>query len=201
MINIKNKAVWIFYFLIIAAVSVWLVLNTKKQTSREIQPTPSASSELKIDRILGESGWEETKTYTNTAYGYSLEYPGRYLDVLPEEPSEPGVAFIMWNDLGRTMEGKISYLSFGSIHVGVSESKFLSPEEFKKTMEISHTFIETRKIAGEDAFVYSINSSSPRYSDCPDNRFAFFVRDGLRYIIETCTINHKRIWNSFRFEK
>lgn len=160
-------------------------------------------SNLVIDRKLGESGWEDTKTYTNTMYGYSIKYPGRYLTAVEFE--SPNTATMILNDLALTMGEKGTPFAFGQIQISVwIENPNLSFEGFKKSMALGRTFIGTTTIAGYDTIVFTENPPSDPsvlHTYCKDNRFAVLTKEDISFIIHTCTIDHERIWASFKFDK
>ncbi len=198
----KQKKNIVFSCLIVVGILLSSIyLKNTRQQIRDTEGLPRPPT-LMIDRLLGESGWEETKTYINTMYGYSIEYPARYLS--PLEVESPNSVAIIWNDLARTMEGWISYFSFGQIEIQVSvKNENLSFESLKKSFAIGRTFIGKTTIAGYDAMVFMENPpSNPSilYGYCKDNRSALFAKGDVFFIVRTCTINHERVWAGFKFE-
>lgn len=203
MMRNKQKIIIISSFCLLIVAILLLLLDLQNTRQRARDTDQSSWSTLMIDQMLGESGWEDTKTYTNTMHGYSIKYPGRYLRA--SEIESPNVVVIGWNDLARTMEW-VSYLSFGYININVwmNYSNLSLFEESKKLMAINRTFIGTTTIAGYNALVFRENplSDPPDFLDgyCKDNRVAVFEKRGTFFLIRTCTINHERVWASFRFE-
>lgn len=202
MVTNRQKKITILLCLLGTAILLLLYLKNTRQQNEDTEQIPQPPI-LMIDRLLGDSGWEDTKTYTNTMYGYSIQYPGRYLD--PSEVESPRNVAITWNDLARTMEWT-SYLSFGYIDiiVWINYLNLSLFEESKKSMAINRTFIGTTKIAGYDGLVFTENPSSypPDFLDgyCKDNRVAVFEKGNMFFLVRTCTINHERVWASFKFK-
>lgn len=198
--NIKVAILIIFESVIFACS---LILLQPKQVNQNF-PSPSElpiPPKLPIDRKLGESGWTQIGVYKNTTDGYTIEYPALYLSPKIEIVYPHSVAIIR-NDLALAMEEKgVSLLSFGDIMITVNPMSSSLDENVKK-FESWQKFVKKTKIAGYDAIILTEKSPHPiPYYFCKDNRKALFIKDKKLFMIDTCTIDHERIWASFKFDK
>lgn len=182
----RNITIAILFAIIIIAIS-FIFPNRQRQSDQQFQ-----YSDLPIDRQLGDSGWSDIGVHTNKTYGYSFQYPKRYLKVFSENPE---AVWVSPNDSAPSM---VSPFSFGSINVFVSSNlPFNSLDEWLQQNNKWYQFEKKIKIARYDAFIVTKKSIFP--SDCKDNKTAVFLKETKFFQIETCSIDHERVWASFKF--
>lgn len=176
----------IFFVIIIMAIS-FIFSNRQRQFDQPFQ-----YSDLPIDRQLGDSGWLDIGIYTNKTYGYSFQYPARYLKVFSENHEA------IWVSPNASAPSMVSPFSFGSINVFVSSNPpFISVDEWLQKNNKWYQFEKKIKIAGYDALIAIKKPVSS--SDCKDNKIAILFKETMLFQIETCSINHERIWENFKF--
>lgn len=201
VINKQKKIIIALLCFLVGGIGlIWFILGKIRQATEDKALIPSSPPNLTIDRMLGESGWDETKTYSNATYGYSIQYPGRYLN--PMEVESSSSVSIGWNNVARRMDKLVSYLSFGWIQVNVIiNPPNTSFENLKRLYESDTITIGMTKIAGYDAIILTTKFPLDPVLNCKDYRRVLFTKENLFFMIDTCTINHERVWASFKFDK
>ncbi len=184
--NIIIATLILFGGVIIAASFIFL-----KRQKQDDQPPPYL--DLPIDRQLGESGWTDIGIYKNKKYGYSFQYPARYLKVFSENPE---AVWVVQND---SAPPNASPFSIGLMNVFVSiNPPFSSVDEWLNKDKKSYQFEKRIKIAGYDTLVVIEKPVTPL--ECKDKKTAVFIKGNMFFQIETCSIDHERVWKNFIFE-
>ena len=180
----------ILIFLSIVVIMISFILsNRQRQANQQFQ---FQYPNLPIDRQLGDSGWSDIGVYTNKTYSYSFQYPARYLKVFSEDPEA------VWVSPNDSAPSIVSPSSFGSINIFVSSNPpFTSVDEWLKKLNTLYQFQKKVKIAGYDALIATKKPVAS--SDCKDNKIAVFLKEQKFFQIETCSINHERVWANFKF--
>ncbi len=149
---------------------------------------------------INKNEWSKTAMYINKKYGYIVTYPSSTLFVDAQTPEKVY--------LTDRINGVVA---LSRIAIIVESTTYSSPDEWLKVENerrhhsmAYHGFyvddvVEKRiKISGYDAMVTYPRDEAESF---PDEKTVLFIKDHNLFRISTGSIDHERIWNSFKFEK